>query len=247
MTATRWNWPSRDRQRFWERMRVLATDVGEPIVHWLEVPGAFVPGAGAALAKVRTLFGSDLNISELDSAEVLQPLDGRPAPFSSEDGSSPVFIDGVKASLTIAHNGLGDAPILLERVDLQVLARRPEVVDAYEVAPDASKIFGAGFVEPMRFFVELGTEGPGRARRTMPATNGQPGHLLVAESDNFLDTNPASFLTLGPKEPPAMLRLTISALDPGLYSVCLRLFYRVAAQELRQQTSLPVLIYGRGD
>lgn len=162
---TTWMWPKRDRDNYWERVRTIARDVGEPIVHILEVPGAFIPGASKALEKVNALFGSDLNISELDSAEVLEVLDGAPGPFAAEDGSNPVFLEGVKATVTIAHNGKGQESILLERVDVSVIEYRPSQIESYEAQFDATKMFGAGFVEPMRFFIDIGQGGPDRARR----------------------------------------------------------------------------------
>jgi hypothetical protein len=241
MAAT-WQWPRRDRRKFWDQVRTLARDVGQPVVQLLEIPGAFMPGASKALEKAAALFGSGLNVSELDSPEVLQPLDGVPGPFASADGASPVFIDGLRASLTVSHDGKGAEQILLERIDLPLLDYRRESVAEYEVAIDATRIFGAGFIEPLRFMVELGARGPGRARRTVRGADGK-NSVLEAASDNFLDTEPASFFTIGKGDPPVMLRLAVTARDPGLYTICLRLFYRVAGRELRQHTSLPLLVY----
>jgi hypothetical protein len=208
----------------------------------LEVPGAFFPGASKALEKINALFGSDLNISELDSGEVLDPLDGTPGPYASEDGRSPVFVNGVRASMTATHNGQGQEVILLERIDLQVLERRTGPFPAFDARLDGNQIFGAGIVEPLRFFVEIGINGPDRARRAMKGSDGKY-EMVRAEGPNFLDTDPASFVALRPKDDPAMFRVTITAKDPGLYTVYLRWFYRVAGRELRQHTSLPVLIY----
>jgi hypothetical protein len=240
--ATLWSWPARDRRTFWDRVRTIGRDVGEPVVRVLEIPGAFVPGASQALEKVGALFGADLTISELDSPEVLEPLDGAPGPFASEDQSSPVFIDGLKASVTVAHNGKGTEGILLERLDLRLLEYRPEPIPALETERDAAEVFGAGFIEPLRFFVEVGKAGPGRARRAVRNADGRT-EMVTAQGPNALDTEPPSFLAIGAGEPPAMFRFAITAHDAGLYSVCLRWFYRVAARELRQHTSLPVLIY----
>lgn len=240
--ATTWSWPARDRRQFWDRVRTVAQQYAEPVVKVLEVPGAFVPGASKALEKVGALFGSDLNISELDSGEVLYALDGAPGPFASQDGRSPVFVEGLTAAMTAAHNGKGQETILLERLDLQLLDRAPAPVAAYEEGRDASEIFGAGFVEPLRFFVEVGADGVGRARRAMKGDDGRTT-MARAEGPNMLDTDPASFLAIAPKDPPAMFRVTITARDPGLYTLCLRWFYRVAGRELRQHTSLPVQIY----
>jgi hypothetical protein len=223
-------------------VRTLATELGEPVVKLLEVPGAFVPGAPAALKGVRALFGADLQISALDSPEVLMALDGAPGPFASADGSEPVFIEGVKLALTVAHNGHSDAQVLLERLDLHLIAHDPAPRPEYEAAIDAEALFGAGLVEPLRFFVELNGPKVGRARRMLRASDGR-SHPLVAESPNFLDTDPAALLALGPKDAPQPLRITVSAQSPGLYRFCLRWFYRVGARELRQHTSLPLSIY----
>ena len=246
MSPTRWTWdPRSPRQALWERVRTIATDVGEPIVKLLEVPGAFIPGAPAALKSVRALFGSDLQISALDSGEVLMALDGAPGPFASADGSEPVFVEGVRIAVTLAHNGSGEAPVLLERLDLHLLEHRAGRRPEYEAAIDAEALFGAGLVEPLRFFVELDGPKVGRARRIVREADGG-SRPLVAESPNFLDTDPAALLALGPKDPPQPMRITVSASSPGLYRFCLRWFYRVGARELRQHTSLPVAIY-QGD
>jgi hypothetical protein len=240
--TTAWTWPVRDRRNFWERARTLAQDYAEPVVRVLEVPGAFVPGASTALSKIGELFGSDLNISELDSGEVLHALDGAPGPYASRDGSSPVFIHGVNASMTAAHNAKGRETILLERIDLQIIAYEPAPIPSYDEQIDASRVFGAGFVEPMRFLVEVGADGPTRARRAIRGTDGKR-EMLVAEGPNFLDTDPASFLSLAAQDPPAMFKVTVAARDPGLYTICFRWFYRISARELRQHTSLPIVIY----
>lgn len=235
-------WKDRgSRRETWDRVRTLAHQFGEPVVRLLEIPGAFVPGAPAALEKLSALFGADLNISALDSEEVLMPLDGAPGPFVSADESEPVFIEGVRMAVSVAHNAKGEEPILLERVDLQVLEFTAGPSDAYEEQIAGAALFGAGFIEPLRFFVELDGRQVGRARRSMRGADGKPV-MVIADSPNFLDADPAAFLTMSPNEQ-AMFRFTITANTCGLYRVCLRWFYRVAARELRQHTSLPVAIY----
>lgn len=241
--ANAWVWKDRGpRREAWDRVRTLAHQFGEPVVRLLEIPGAFVPGAPAALGKLGALFGAELNISTLDSEEVLTPLDGAPGPFVSVDGSDPVFIDGVRMAVTVAHNTKGDETILLERVDLQVIDFAPGTNPAYEEQIAGAELFGAGFIEPLRFFVELDGKKVGRARRSVRGADGKPS-IVVADSPNFLDAEPAAFLAVAPRDPQAMFRFTVTANTPGLYRVCLRWFYRVAARELRQHTSLPVSIY----
>jgi hypothetical protein len=244
MTTT-WNWPKRDRRNFWNRVRTVAQDCAEPVVHVLEVPGAFVPGASKALEKIGELFGGDLNIPELDSGEVIEPLDGQPGPYTSEDGTCPVFIGGLRAAFSISHNGKGHEPIVLERLDLKVLERKLAPIAAYEVRPDVERVFGAGSIEPLRFFVEIDENGPRPARRSMRDANGN-SIMIVADSPNVLDTDPSSILSFSPSEA-SMFRLTMTVRDPGLYTICLRWFYRIG-RELRQHTSMPILIYrGVGD
>ena len=243
MTAKLWVWQGRSpRRELWDRVRTLAHQVGEPVIKVLEIPGAFVPGAPAALTKLNALFGADLNISALDSAEVMWPLDGAPGPFESADGTEPVFSEGVGLSLTVSHNGKSSQQILLERLDLHLIAFEPAPVQEFEAELEGGAMHGAGLIDPMRFFVELDGREVKRARRS---TRGQDGKsaMLKAESANFFDTDPGSFLTIGPNETPAMFRITVTATSPGLYRFCLRWFYRVAARELRQHTSLPVAIY----
>jgi hypothetical protein len=240
--ADLWVWKDRaSRREKWDRVRTLAHQFSEPVVRLLEVPGAFIPGAPAALEKLGALFGADLNISPLDSEEVLMPLDGAPGPFASADGSEPVFIEGVLMAVSVAHDANGAEPILLERVDLQVIDFTPGPAQTYEEQIAGAALFGAGFVQPLRFFVELDGKTVGRARRSVRGTDGK-SNMVVADSPNFLDADPAAFLTLSPSEQ-AMFRFTVTANTCGLYRVCLRWFYRVAARELRQHTSLSVSIY----
>jgi hypothetical protein len=242
--AKSWQWLPRNRNKFWEKVRTIAKDYALPTVRLAQVPGAFVPvpGLSRGLEKVESLFGSDLNISELDSAQVLQALDGTPGPYESSDGSSPVFVDGVMASITVSHTRTGKEIISLERIELLLLEYTAGRNPAYEERPRGDEIFGAGFIEPLRFFVEIGKAGVGRARRALKDAKGKTT-MLVAAGANFLDTDPAGFLALGPDDPPAMFRFAITAKDPGLYRVCLAWFYRVSGKELRQHTSLPILIY----
>ena len=243
MATKLWVWQGRSpRRELWDRVRTLAHQVGEPVVKVLEIPGAFVPGAPAALAKLNALFGADLNISALDSGEVMSPLDGTPGPFESANGTEPVFSEGVALSLSIAHNANGAQQILLERLDLYLIDFDSAPVEAFDAQLEGDAVHGAGLIDPMRFFVELDGRQVKRARRSMRGLGGKPA-MVKAESANFLDTDPGSFLTLGPAEAPAMFRITVTASTPGLYRFCLRWFYRVAARELRQHTSLPVSIY----
>src|SRR5688500_503871 len=141
--ANAWVWKDRGpRREAWDRVRTLAHQFGEPVVRLLEIPGAFVPGAPAALEKLGALFGADLNISSLDSEEVLMLLDGAPGPFVSADGSEPVFIDGVSMAVTVAHNAKGDETILLERLDLQVIDFTPGPNPAYDEQIAGAELFG---------------------------------------------------------------------------------------------------------
>jgi hypothetical protein len=243
MATKLWVWQGRSpRRELWDCVRTLANQVGEPIVKVLEIPGAFVPGAPAALSKVNALFGADLNISTLDSGEVMSSLDGSPGPFESADGTEPVFGEGVALSLSVAHNGKGVQQILLERLDLHLIDFDPAPVAAFEVQLEGNALHGAGQIDPMRFFVELDGREVKRARRSMRGPDGKTT-MVKAESANILDTDPGSFLTLAPAEGHTMIRITVTANAPGLYRFCLRWFYRVAARELRQHTSLPVSIY----
>lgn len=238
--AVLWTWKDRGpRREAWDRVRTLAHQFGEPVVRLLEIPGAFVPGAPAALEKLGALFGADLNISALDSEEVLMPLDGAPGPFVSV--AEPVFIEGVVMTVSVAHNAKGNETILLERLDLQVIEFTPGTNPAYEEQIAGSELFGAGFIEPLRFFIELDGKKVGRARRSVRGTDGK-STIVVADSPNFLDADPAAFLTVSPGDP-AIFRFTVTANATGTYRVCLRWFYRVAARELRQHTSLPISIY----
>jgi len=243
METKLWVWQGRSpRRELWDRVRTLAHQVGEPVIKVLEIPGAFVPGAPAALGKLNALFGADLNISALDSGEVMSPLDAAPGPFESVDGTEPVFSEGVMLSITVAHNSKGGQQILLERLDLHLIDFDPAQREGLDAQMEGAAVYGAGLIDPMRFFVELNGPEVGRARRSVRGEDGRTT-MLKAQSGNFLDTDPGSFVALGSSEAPAIFRITVTASAPGMYRFCLRWFYRVAARELRQHTSLPLSIY----
>lgn len=245
MPASAWIWKGRSpRRERWARVRTLATDVFEPIIKLLEIPGAFVPGGPEALQKARALSGADLQISALDSELVMMPLDGAPGPFESAVYDEPVFTEGVQLSVTVSHDGRGEEQILLERLDLHVVDFDRERHPEYEARLEGQAIHGAGavLIDPLRFFVELDGPVVGRARRMERAADGTR-KALVADSANFLDTDPGSYVAMGPRDVQMKIRITIHANTPGLYRVCLRWFYRVAARELRQHTSLPFALY----
>jgi len=250
MAAETWLWEERGRTAapFWRNARTLAVDVAEPLIRLAQIPGAFVPGLDRALDKasgLTALFGADLNISPLDGPAAFAPLDGVPPPVVSKDGEGPVFFDGVETTITVAHNGRGTEQILLERIDLCVIAHAPGADSYFAYSLEGEGIIGAGFIEPLRFYVEVGANGARPARRQMTRPEGGKA-MLVARGPNFLDTEPPGFYAIGPGELPVMLKLTVTALDTGYYETCFRFFYRVAARELRQYTSDPIRLYTDG-
>jgi hypothetical protein len=100
--------------------------------------------------------------------------------------------------------------------------------------------FGAGPVLPQRFYVELKRTGPELARRKL---DDGAKTMVVAHGPNFLDMEPSGIYDFSPNEVPIVIKIALTAIDAGYYETCLRFFYRVAAQELRQYTSDPIRIY----
>jgi|SRR5262245_6853887 len=228
----------------WRKIRTLAIDYVEPVIRLAQIPLAFAPGLDKVADKLpalTALFAADLNISALDGPDAFKAIDGVAPPVTNKKGDGPVFFDGVEARLSVSHNGRGSQQILLERIDLHVIAfvAGPDAYFSY--SRDGEAVIGAGFMEPLRFYVELGAKGVQPARRRVDGKN-EP---LIAQGANFLDTEPASFYAFSPNELTKM-HFTLTALDAGYYETCLRFFYRVAARELRQYTSEPIRLYTDG-
>jgi hypothetical protein len=247
MQAKAWQWGQDDftNPMLWRKVRTLAVDYVEPVIRLAKIPLAFAPGGldkvADKLTGLTALFAADLNISALDGPEALKAIDGVPPPVTNEKGDGPVFFDGVEARLTVAHNGRGSEQILLERIDLHVITFVAGPDAYFSSSRDGEAIIGAGLMEPLRFYVEFGAEGVQPARRRVGG-NKEP---LIAQSANFLNTEPASFYAFSPNEL-AKMHFMLTALDAGYYETCLRFFYRVAARELRQYTSEPIRLYTDG-
>ncbi len=250
MQAKTWQWGDQSaiQPPFWRRVLTLALKHGEPIVRLAEIPGSFVPGLDKALDKFLKLtarYGADLKIAPLDGPEALKPIDGVPAPATTKDGDGPVFFDGVEITTTVTHNMRGKESIVLERIDLRVIEFVPGRDEYFAFGREGEAIIGAGFLESMRFFVELEAKGPRPARRQLRMPDGK-NRMLVARGPNFLDTEEDSGFSFSPSEAPQRIKITVSALDAGYYDTCLRFFYRVAASELRQYTSDHIRLYTDG-
>lgn len=232
----------------WRTVRTLAVDIADPIIRLAKIPGAFIPGVNKALdsaSDFTAMFAADLNISPLDGLVTSKPFDGVPPPVTTKTGDGPVFFDGVETTITVSHNGKGKEQILLERIDLHVSEYFPGPNPYYSYKRDGEAVIGAGFIEPMRMYVEVGAKGAHRARRQIVRDNGKKD-MIVAQSDNFLDTDPAGFYLFATNDAPIIIKTTLTALDAGYYKTCLRFFYRVAGRELRQYTSDPVHLYSDG-
>jgi hypothetical protein len=249
--AKPWQWQKRaPRPSAWRKVRTLALDYGEPITRLAQIAGAFVPvpGLDRALDKAGELsarFGADLNIAALDGPDALRAIDGVPPPVAAKTGDGPVFFDGVEATFSLAHNGHGKEQILLERIDLCPIGFVGGRDPYFAYDRDGEAIIGAGFIEPMRFHVELSARGPRPARRQLRGADGTET-LLVAAGDNFLNTEPAGFYAFAADDKPVVVKVMLTALDAGYYETCLRFFYRVAARELRQHTTDPIRLYTAG-
>lgn len=249
MHAKAWRWgDGASRPPFWRKAFTLAIDYGEPIVRLAQIPGSFVPGLDKALDKISgltALYGADLNIAALDGPDALKPIDGVPGPVTAKGDDGPVFFDGVEITTTLAHNMRGKETIVLERIDLCVIDFVPGKDDYFAYGREGEAVIGAGFLEPMRFFVELEAKGPRPARRQLRMPDGKKT-MLVARGANFLDTEEDTYYSFSPGEAPQVIKITVNALDAGYYDTCLRFFYRVAARELRQYTSDHVRLYTDG-
>ena len=69
--------------------------------------------------------------------------------------------------------------------------------------------------------------------------------MVVAQGANNLNTDPASFYSLSPREVPLILKFTVSALDPGYYESHFRFVYRVG-RDVREYLSEPIRLYTDG-
>jgi hypothetical protein len=249
MQAKPWEWIPRREPQWWEKTITLAVNCTEPIVRLLKIPGAYVPGADKVLDQVlefvspyEALYAADLDISPLEPIE-FTPLAGVPPPVTSKSGEGPVFFDGVHMMMTVLHNGKGKEKITLERIELSVKCRLG--ADTYfSYHRDGEAIIGAGFVEPLRFFVELEAKGPRPARRQVTSADGKKT-MLIARGPNFLDTDPSSVYEFSPNEQ-QKINFSLTAIDAGYYEAALAFFYRVAARELRQQNRGKIYIYTDG-
>jgi hypothetical protein len=225
MKSEPWNWEAGKKPPFgpWDKVRILSHNYGEPIIRLLEIPGAFVPGLGDALSKLKGFYGADLNVSPVHHPHSLKPLHSAPGPLTSKSGDAPVYPEGFEASFTVAHNGKGGDPISLECMDLCltkfVAGREP----FFEYQLEAEEVIGAGPMEPLRFFVEVGSDGPGPARRILRSTGGGT-EVLTARGANFFDTEPETYYTFSSWEAPQVIKATVTALDQGYYELCFRFF-----------------------
>jgi hypothetical protein len=243
MQAKPWKWDERREPPLWQKARTLAVDYTESIILLAKIPGEWLPGANKALDHISAfaaLYAADLDISPLGDPNEFTAVDGVPPPVTGKSGEGPVFLDGVTMLMTVRHNGKGREPITLEKIDLLVTPL-PGVDPYFSYSRD---IIGAGFIEPMRFFVELEAKGPRPARRQIRAADGK-NTMLVARGPNFLNTDPESYYTFSPNEE-QKIKFTLTALDAGYYESYLRFFYRVAARELRQQIRGPIHLYTDG-
>lgn len=248
MKATIWNWPSKRKvtsSPFWEKVRTLSNDFGEPIISVLEIPGSFIPGVGAALGALKALYRAGLNLSSIDNAHSIKPMVGAPGPFTSKEGDAAVFLDGFDVSFTISHNGKGKEGISLEYIDVCLLSYTPGEDKYYQYQLAGEEIIGAGLVEPLRFFVSLDSDGVNAPRRSIVNKEGRT-ELLTATGPNFFNTEPSVYYTFTAAEPPLIIKTNVMALEQGFYELCFRFFYRVAGKELCQYTSSKILLYCGG-
>lgn len=238
--AEEWRWDAGEvRASRWDRVVTLSQDCAAPIIRLLEIPGAFVPGASQALERARANFRSDLSISNVHNPACLRPLSGLKV-LRAKSGDHPVFLEGFEASFTLSHDGRGSEPIVLERMDLALLDHTPGEDPYYRYQVEGEEIFGAGPIEPQRFFVEVGPKGPRPARKVIDRRTNETAE---AHSNNFFDTDPEIYLGFTPGETPQMIKVTTTVLEPGSYELCFRFFYRVANRELRQHTTDAIHVY----
>jgi hypothetical protein len=222
----------------------LAVDAVEPVTRGLEV----VPVIGKAGPAVRTVaakYLTDLRFSALEREESLKAIDGVPPPVKAKTGDGPVFFDGVEATINVEHNRLGNEQVLLERVELRQLSFDEGQDPYFSFARQGEDTIGAGFVEPMRFYVELEAQGPRPARRVLLQADGSK-KTLIARSINFLDTEPAGIYAFAANDAPVVIKVRLTALDRGYYETCLCFYYRVASRELRLYASEPIRLYTDG-
>ena len=245
MQATVWDWgkPITAPSRLKRKVKTLAINVVEPVTRGLEaVP--FIGKAGSAVRAAAARYLTDLRFSAL-ARESLKAIDGVPPPVKAKTGDGPVFFDGVEATINVEHDRMGDDQILLERIELRSLSFEEGQDPYYSFARQGEKLIGAGFVEPMRFYVELTKEGPQPARRQLVQSDGSK-KMVLAGSENFLDTEPAGTYAFASKDAPVVIKVRLTALDTGYYETRLLFYYRVASQVLRLYESEPIRLYTDG-
>src|SRR5262249_14490992 len=148
MQAKPWEWTQRRTPPLWQKARTLASNYTEPIIRAAKIPGAVVPGLNKALdqlGELASLFAADLEISPLGDAIEFKTAPGVPPPVASKSGDGPVFFDGVETMVTVRHNGKGQEPITLERIDLSVTPL-PGADPYFSYTRDGEAIIGAGIV-----------------------------------------------------------------------------------------------------
>jgi hypothetical protein len=186
MQASKWDWQQYAPKDFklWRRVRSLAGDWGGSIVQLTKIPGEYIPVLNKALDPVGNVvarFSADLTISPLDGPNALRALNGSPKPVVAKDSTdSPVFYDGVDATLTVRHSGSGSENeiIVLEWIDLCVVDFVPGKNSWYSIEPEGEDTIGAGVMEPMRFFVEIEGRNVQSARREVTLAAGKSDVLV---------------------------------------------------------------------
>ncbi|ACU61250.1 hypothetical protein [Chitinophaga pinensis] len=127
-------------------IRTIAERITEPVIRIAAIQGAFIPGVGTALDKLKEAFGVNLAVSIPSFPLSLSPLDGTPPPLTARDGKRPVFIDGMKVSFTISHNRKGNEQLVLEHVDICLLDVQKGIDPFFEFQANVNAIIGAGML-----------------------------------------------------------------------------------------------------
>ena len=197
MQAKTWQWAEQGRTRppFWRKALTLAVDYGEPIVRVARIPGLFIPGVDKALdriSRLTALYGADLKIAPLDGPEALKPSTACRSPRPPRTATDPL-LRRRRDYDDVIHNMRGKEPIVLERIDLCVIEFAPGRDEYFAYGREGEAIIGAGSLEPMRFFVELGAEGPRPARRQVRMPDGKKSMLNARGPTPSIPTRTRSF------------------------------------------------------
>lgn len=236
-------WQSREKARQLIDRRAVSKTLSRKwtysIVRKISEVGAILPPPFGKISKLLPkLFSADLVISSLREPGAAEPLDGFQI-LTHRNNMDPVFQNGLMLCFTFTHNGAGNEPITVERLELFLRSFAPGTDQYYEYLPSGDAIFGAGPVKPLRFMVQVGRDGPRRARFVVDRAKNE---VAEAYSSNFFDLDNEFVLAVS-RDKAEYLRIILTTSETGLYELFFVFSYRVGDRKLRVSVSEPIYVY----